>query len=272
MRINPNFFYIFIFATSFDFSQKTSHEIGILTGKASLQTDYGIRGDILSETANNSTSFTIAHYMQFSNNDNWNSRRSILDHIVIKSEINFLNSTDLKHHVNFAENNNNNKQEGENKALSAKEILSKMSGNISMVNFGVQLEYYLKDITRFFNQRNSSKLNPFVNLGVNYSLYSNSVNSALGDWHTNIHFLPEKYRKEGSIKEGSGGAFAFNTGVGTRYKLSRKIDLVAQFKWEIYASDAIDGLQADVIENKSNETLTSLQFGMIYHLNFNKNI
>ena len=55
-------------------------------------------------------------------------------------------------------------------------------------------------------------------------------------------------------------------------KLSRKIDIVAQFKWEIYASDAIDGLQADVVENKSNETLTNLQFGLIYHLNFNKNI
>ena len=272
MRIIPKFFYIFIFATSFVFSQKISYEIGVLTGKASLQTDYGIRGDILSETANNTTSLTVAHYMQFSNSNNWNGRRSILDHIVIKSEINFLNSTDLKHHVNFTESNTNNKQEGENKILSAKEILSKMSGNISLVNFGVQIEYYLKDITNFFNQRSSSKLNPFVNFGVNYSLYNNSVSSSLGDWHTNINFLPEKYRIEGAIKEGSGGAFAFNTGIGTRYKLSRKIDIVAQFKWEIYASDAIDGLQADVVENKSNETLTNLQFGLIYHLNFNKNI
>lgn len=270
MRIIPKFFYTLIFATSFVFSQKTSHEIGILTGKASLQTDYGIRGDILSETANNTTSFTVAHYMQFTNNNNWNSRRSFLDHIVLKSEINFLNSADLRHHVGFVESNS--KQEGENKGVSAKEILSKMRGTISMVNVGVQLEYYIKDITNFFNQRNSSKLNPFINIGVNYSLYNNSVSSSLGDWHTNIHFLPEKYRKEGAIKEGSGGAFAFNTGVGTRYKLSRKIDVVAQFKWEIYASDAIDGLQADVIENKSNETLTSLQFGLIYHLNFNKNI
>lgn len=272
MKVIPKIFYALIFTSTLLFSQNTSHEIGVLTGTASIQTDYGVRGDFLSETANNSTSLTVAHYMQFSSNNTWNKRKSILDHIIVKSELNYLKSADLEHFIKPSGSVVINKNEGENKSLTATQILSNMKGNISLINVGLQLEYYLKDITEFFDGSGSSRsrINPFVNFGFNYSIFNNTITSKLGDWHTDITLLPEKYRTPGAVQEGSGGAFAFNTGVGARYKLTKKLDMVAQFKWEVFASDAIDGLQAKVSENKSNETLTNLQFGLIYHLNFSK--
>ncbi|NVK53580.1 MAG: hypothetical protein HWD85_11645 [Flavobacteriaceae bacterium] len=273
MKITPKIFYVLIFVSSYMFSQNTTHEIGVLTGTAALQTDYGLRGDMLSTTANNSTSFTIAHYMQLSGlSQSWNKRSSILDHIIIKSEFNYIQSVDLRHpHVKLSPKTIlENKTRDGNQTFSSKEVLGSMKGNISLMNLGFQLEYYLKDLTEFFNGTQQSRFNPFFNFGFNYSLYSNSVTSDLGDWHTDKSLLPEKYRAEGAIKEGKGGALGFNTGVGSRYRLSEKLDIVAQFKWEIYTSDSIDGLQANVVENKSNETLTNLQVGLIYHLNFSK--
>ena len=67
---------------------------------------------------------------------------------------------------------------------------------------------------------------------------------------------------------GNGGAFSLILGAGTRYKLSEKFDIAANFNWQYFFSDAVDGLQANVIENKNNEWLIHVQVGIIYHLNF----
>ena len=64
------------------------------------------------------------------------------------------------------------------------------------------------------------------------------------------------------------GAFSLAVGLGTRFKVAPKIDLVAQFTYQYFFSDQVDGLQAPVIENRNNEWLLNLQFGVVYHLNF----
>ena len=61
-------------------------------------------------------------------------------------------------------------------------------------------------------------------------------------------------------------------GVGTRLNLTQNFDFSAQINWQIFMSDAVDGLQANVIENKSSETMTSIQLGVVYHLNFFKSM
>lgn len=84
--------------------------------------------------------------------------------------------------------------------------------------------------------------------------------------------MPEKYRDPGHLAVGSGTSFSLILGAGTRYKLSEKFDLAGIFNWQYFFSDAVDGLQADVLENKNNEWLIHLQVGIIYHLNFSGGI
>ena len=61
-------------------------------------------------------------------------------------------------------------------------------------------------------------------------------------------------------------------GMGTRYKLTEKLDASTIFNWQYFFSDSIDGLKANVPENKSNEWLVNLQVGLIYRLNFSKSL
>ena len=67
---------------------------------------------------------------------------------------------------------------------------------------------------------------------------------------------------------GTEQAFAGTFGGGIRYKLNKKMDLNAQLNWQFFLSDSVDGLKANVIENKDNEWLINFQVGVIYHLNY----
>ena len=129
----------------------------------------------------------------------------------------------------------------------------------------------MNDLKDFITPYSDIEWNPYITFGVNLAFYSNTLKSDLGDWRTNRKLLPEKYQPLDALKIGSGTALNFTVGLGTRYKLTKKIDLATQLQWQIFLTnaDAIDGLQANVSENKNNELITSFQFGVIYHLNFN---
>ena len=99
-------------------------------------------------------------------------------------------------------------------------------------------------------------------------LYSNKLNSSLGNWEEDISLLPEKWRIPGAINIGSNSTFAISFGGGIRRKINSKIDINTQLNWQYFFSDGVDGLQADVQENKTNEWLVNFQIGIIYHLNF----
>jgi hypothetical protein len=101
-------------------------------------------------------------------------------------------------------------------------------------------------------------------------MFNNDIQSTLGDWRQDITALPVKWRTPGALDVGPGTTFAGTFGGGIRYKFNPKIDFNLQFNWQFFFSDAVDGLQANVIENKNNESLLNLQFGVIYHLNFDK--
>ena len=114
------------------------------------------------------------------------------------------------------------------------------------------------------------KWNPYFLVGVKYNMFRTKLSSSLGNWQQDINVLPEKWRLPGALSIGSGNAFSTVFGGGFRYKLTSKLDINTQLSWNFFFSDAVDGLQADVVENQDNEWSVNLQLGVIYHLNFSR--
>lgn len=245
---------LFVFSFFLKISaQHTTHDIGFFAGNTTIFTDYGQSGDFESVLNGATVSFSVAHYLHFFNTSGrWNSGNETFNNLMIKSELSFY-STPLEQTGKWVGRDSD-----------ASRRLSAMKGSVSVINMGVQLEYYFKDLESFISPYSNMKLNPFVTFGINYALYSNTLeyDETLG--------LPLKYQTPGALNIGSGGAINFNIGTGIRYQLTEKLDLAAQFQAQIFLTDEIDGLQANVIENKSNEFVTILQVGVIYHLNFNQ--
>ena len=266
--MKPLLFISFLLLPIVSTAQFLSHEVGVFTGRATFQTDFGQRGDFLSTLGNNSTTLTFAYYLQLKNyNSSWSSRKSFLDHLMIKTEFNYIVSTDLRHYGKYSVD----EIPIDPSNPTGKQATGAMRGSAKIKTLGVQLEYYFKDLYEFYNGYSKNKFNPFVNLGISFSTFENEVTSTLGDWQQNINLLPDKYKAPGSIQQGEGKTSALNFGMGTRYQLTPKLDLAAQFNWYFFFSDIVDGLNADVPENKRNDGLTNIQVGLIYHLNFKNN-
>ena len=243
-------------------AQHLTHDVGVFVGTATIQTDYGQRSNFLSSYGNSALSFSLVHYLHFFNVDTrWNSEEDLANHAMIKTEVNFMTTANFQHHGKYTVGNS---------PLALQ--LRAMKGSISLFNIGVQGEYYFKDLKEFMFPFSEEKWNPYVSIGFKYSRYSNTLTSELGDWRTDITVLPEKYRAADQLAVGNGSAYSLTLGAGTRYKLSEKFDLAANFNWQFFFSDAVDGLQTDHISNKKNEWLIHLQVGVIYHLNFSGGI
>jgi len=243
-------------------AQHLTHDVGVFIGTATMQTDYGQRANFLSSYGNSALSLSLVHYLHFFNVDTrWNAENDIANHLMIKSEFNIMTTANLQHHGEYTEGTSELAMQ-----------LRAMKGSIKLTNLGVQAEYYFKDLREFMFPFSEMKWNPYLSLGFKYSRYKNTLTTELGDWRTDISILPTKYREPESIAIGSGGAFSFILGAGTRYKLSEKFDLAGNFNWQFFFSDAVDGLQVNELSNKNNEWLIHLQVGIIYHLNFSGGI
>ena len=261
MRKPLKIFFFLVIALSAK-AQNLTHDVGVFVGVASIQTDYGQRSESLSSYGNSAISISFVHYLHFFDvNNRWNSDDGIANHLMIKSELNIITKEEFKHHGAYIEGNSD----------LAKQLRA-MTGTISIFNVGVSAEYYFKGLREFMFPYSELKWNPYLSFGLKYSSYKNTLTSELGDWETDITVLPVKYRSPGNLNVGNGRAFSLNLGFGTRYKLSEKFDLAANIYGQYFLSDAVDGLQANVLENKNNEWLMSLQVGLIYHLNFSGGI
>ncbi|GAB7257938.1 hypothetical protein [uncultured Polaribacter sp.] len=257
MRTPITIIFVIVFILEFK-AQHYTHDVGGFVGTTSLQTDYGERNHFGSEYNNKGMSFAVAHYLHFFNRTlRWDPNDIMRNHLMVKTEIQYVKNTELEHHGYWA-----------SKQSYGGEQLRAMKGSIRMINLGLHLEYFLRPLEEFVYPYTDISFNPFFTFGIQYSFYNNSLKSDLGDWQEDIAVLPKKYTEENSLDIGSGEAFAFNIGLGTRYKLTEKLDLSAQFNYSYFFSDTIDGLKAEVFENKNNEWALTMQVGLIYHLNF----
>jgi hypothetical protein len=179
--------------------------------------------------------------------------------VALRSELNIITNTKLRHYGRFTEG-----------PTDLANRLRNMKGSFSNVGLGVQMEYYGRSLRDFVYPRSNMKWNPYALLGFRYNMYKNDLNSSLGDWREDITVFPNKWRSPEALAVGNGTAFSGVLGGGFRYKLTPFLDLNTQLNLQFFFSDALDGLQAKVPENKNNEWLINLQVGMIYHLNFNQ--
>ncbi|QTE21909.1 THC0290_0291 family protein [Polaribacter cellanae] len=239
-------------------AQHYTHDIGGFVGSTSLQTDYGERNDFGSELKNQGISFSVAHYLSFYNRTlRWDPNNVLHNYLMVKTSLQYLTKTKMKHHGIYA-----------SKQSYAGEQLRSMKGTVRMINLGVHLEYFLHSLEEFVYPYSDISFNPYFTFGFEYSFFNNTVTSDLGDWQNDITVFPEKYQKKGHIEVGANESFVFSIGFGTRYKLTKNIDLATQINYQYFFSDKVDGLQAAVFENKNNEWALNIQVGLIYHLNF----
>lgn len=260
------FVFTFLVNISFINGQHFTHDVGAFAGFSVMQTDYGERGDFKSSFGNGSSSLSLVHYLHFFNKSlRWNANDELVNKIALKSEFNFISKNTFEHH------GPESLDQDEGGAQ-----LRAMVGTISMMNFGMSLEYYLNDLGQFLHPYSDDSFNPYVTFGIRYSLYTNTAESSYGAGYNSasdgdnpaLGVLADKYYGPNALKTGSGGALGFAIGIGTRYKLTEKIDLAGQFNWQVFLSDAVDGLQVKEPANKNNEWLLNFQIGVIYHLNF----
>lgn len=239
-------------------AQHFTHDLGVFLSRTSLQTDYGQKGNLASNFNNNGVSFGVAHYLHFFNRTlRWDPNDIFQNHLMVKTELQYINNTKLEHFGKWASQDS-----------FGGEQLRAMKGSVRMFNIGINLEYHLFTLEEFVFPSSDISFNPFVSFGLNYSFFNNSLTSSLGDWEKDLDVLPAKYNTEGALNIGAGEATSLIVGLGTRYKLTERLDFSTQCNFQYFFSDKIDGLQSDVYENKNNDWLVNLQFGFIYHLNF----
>jgi len=246
-------------------AQYLTHDIGIHVGVHSIQTDYGTRGDFLSMFGNTGTNLSLTHTLSFFQTKRyWNADDKILDYIAIRTELNFVNTTDLEHFGTFVNNGTDLGRQ-----------LAAMRGSVSIFSIGAQLEYYFFCLRDFSYPYSDMKYNPYLLLGFQTSSYKNNLTSDLlpdpTSWmdsqaNRDLAF-PDKWARPGGLNVGSGSTLAMTFGGGVRYNLSKKIDLNAQFNWQFFFSNSVDGLTAEDIDDRNNEWLLNFQVGVIYRLN-----
>tara|TARA_R110002073_G_scaffold258681_1_gene421683 strand:+ start:35469 stop:36239 length:771 start_codon:yes stop_codon:yes gene_type:complete len=240
-------------------SQHFTHDVGFHAGTATIQADFGVRDNFLSSYGNSAISISLTHTLHFFNKDpRWNSDHKLWSYLALRSEFNIITNANFQHYGPFVQSGNQ------------VEKFRAMSGTTNITNIGFQLEYYMRCLKDFIYPWSHIKWNPYVLAGVQYTMYRNTLSSTLGDWEQDISVLPNKWTVPGALDVGKGTTYAVTFGGGVRYKFSSKLDFNAQFNWQFFLSDAVDGLQADVIENKNNEWLLNFQLGIIYHLNFDR--
>jgi opacity protein-like surface antigen len=239
-------------------AQHLTHDVGVFIGPSTIQNDYAKKEGFFDLYAINGLSISLVHYLHFFNvNNRWNSKKGIANHLMVKSEFNFLSKNTFENLGKYTLGTSPEAQK-----------LKAMTGTATISNIAVHGEYYLKDLKDFMFPYSDIKWNPYVSVGFAFSFFTNTLNSTLGDWRNDMTILPEKYRADGEVAIGSDTALSFSLGAGTRYKLSEKYDVAVNFNSQFFFSDAIDGLQSQHSSNKYNEWIIHLQVGIIYHLNF----
>lgn len=234
-----------------------SHEIGIVSGAPSFSTDYGERFEFQSAGGGNiGFGIGLVHYMNFTNFAYmWDDRTSWFRlHFKLRNELSYMKAN-LDHFGVYAERNS----PGGDK-------LRAMHGTTTVINLGSALEYHMKDIVDYATRFYDIKWDPYLSLGLMANYYDPTLKSDLGDWTTTPSVLYAKWAVPGTVDVSSGITGSLNTSIGTRYNIGENSDLVFEARWQFFFSNWVDGLNARVVENKSNDWVYFFHVGYIYYL------
>lgn len=246
--------FLFLFMKQEAYSQLGfSHEIGVIVGPVMLYSDFGERNNFETNTGNVGIGIGFIHYLNFAYSADCNcyTRESYFnDHFKVRNEIDY-HSTNLRHYGKWV---------AEDRTSDFADYLRSKKGTASVFEIGTQLEYYPLSVRDF--EANAFKISPFISLGIHWVSYNAKIETS----YPGGLYYGDKYNRE-AFQLGSGSTFAAVGSVGVRYRLNDTSDLLLDSRWQYYFSNAIDGLDPDVPENKSNEWIYWLNVGYIYYLN-----
>lgn len=234
-----------------------SQEIGVIVGPVEFRSDYGQSNNFTTNISNMGFGIGLIHYLNFSYKAECNCytpETYFNDHFKFRSELSY-NKTELQNYGEWVDPDDDSKFANQLRA---------MQGSTAVTNIGVQLEYFPFSIRQFAATNGS--LGPFVSFGGQFCFYDPTVYSSLGKLNTPIS-TPVKYYNA-TDNEG-GTVWSVVASVGTRYKLTPLSDLIADFRFQYYFSNWVDGLNPNpelYPENKANDWLLWFNVGYIYYL------
>lgn len=271
-------FFFFLSSIKINAQSDLSHEVGIMFGVTSFQTDFGLSDDF--DSANASTlGFGLVYYLNFFGKQyNWRSGTSYFsEHFKLRADLLYTNKTNIKHEpwINQGDGSLRDQQ------------MDAMRGNIRLIDVGARLEYYfftLENYSTMFGQKNT--INPYVSAGLHFAYYDPKVTSALNPFNSGgdpveigtvegdvepYAYIPnwrEDKWQTNAIFNDSGTSFGVSLGGGVRYSM-QYFDMVLDARWQHFFSDRIDGLDApNDPGNKNNDTMIFVNLGVVYTFNF----
>lgn len=265
-KILTPLFICFLIANSFA-QDKSSHEIGIITGISSFTTDYGHRNEFNSNVGGNyGNGWGLVYYFTFTDyRYRWNQRTNYWqEHFKVRTEISLLKA-DLDHFGSWKDATYSN---GE-LTLGAKKLRAH-HGRTVVFNLGAQLEFHLVDIIDFGSRRIPHlKWSPYISTGLFVDFYDPEIWSERGDWKERGVLYPkwDPTVFPTASRDTPGITLSATLGFGTRRKLGEYSDILIESRWQYFFSNYVDGLHAKVDENKYNDWVVWLHIGYIYYLN-----
>lgn len=247
---------------------KSSHEIGIITGISSFTTDYGKRNEFNSNVGGNyGHGFGLVYYFTFTDyRYRWNQRTNYWqEHFKVRAEFSYLKAY-LDHFGKWKDATDAN---GE-LTLGAQKLRAH-HGRTVVFNLGAQLEFHLVDIVDFGSRRIPHlKWSPYMSVGLFVDFYNPQIWSERGDWKEQGVLYPKwdhvLYPK--ASRDSHGTTMSVSWGIGTRRKLGEYSDILIESRWQYFFSNYVDGLNADPDPaNKYNDWLVWLHVGYVYYLN-----
>lgn len=245
------FLYLFLIYSSLSsFSQiKALHELGVIVGPVSMQTDFGERHHLPSSVLNIGYGVGIVYYLSANpKRSYWNQRGNPLeDHLKLRFEFSYMQDK-LVQRGRYIEGN------------SAQAILLRgVISDVKLINGGVQMQYSI------FSASDNRFLEPYISFGGMYTSYKPHVTSILGDIEADPSLLPNAYH--GAVHNAGGTTGSFTLGAGTTYTTESDLKFIMDFRWQRFIKDDIDGLTPLLSANKYNDWLFYLNFGVAFKLN-----
>jgi len=219
------------------------NEVGVFLGPTFMQTDYGEAKQFKSSINNTGFGFAVAYIADFSSSRlNSGFGRGFTEHVKLRGELSYTKA-------NFAYDGKPVED-----ANSEQARFMAMEGSTKLLSFGVFTEIY------FFNLADDKKLQPYLLMGGSYTSVKPTLKSSLA--------LPSIYLpEEENVFLDKQNVFSFTGGVGTRYKLD-DVDILFEYKYNMFFSDRIEGLDADFSGDKHNDGQTIFNIGVVFHLDY----
>lgn len=243
-------FAFILFFTLSSFSQtKLLHEIGIITGPVSMQTDFGERHHFPSSVLNIGYGVGLVYYISVDpNRVHWNQRGYYLqNHLKARFELSYMQDK-LIQRGRYIESNST--QAGLLKAIVA---------NPKLFNAGAQVQFSI------FNASDFKSWEPYLSLGGMFTSYKPQLKSLLGDIETNPSIIPNAYVN--GIHNNGGSTGSLILGGGTTFTTDNELKLIFDFRWQRFITDDIDGLTPLISANKYKDWLFFLNVGVAFKLN-----